>query len=243
MEEVGMNLIYKQNKFVRSLLLMMLCLVIFISTVSFSHKYHSSDKPYAKIDKLENNISNIKSAINLDSIKQYNIQKIISIINYYNKKIDTDEKFSIANEIYEMSLKYDNLSVDLICATITHESALTWRKTVTSPVGALGLMQIMPRTGKVMAEYEGIEWVSPEKILFDPILNIRLGCRYLSFLIKHYEIDGGLAAYNGGERRAALWLKKRNNKTDWAILWEETQTYVPAVLKLYEKYQRQTGIL
>ena len=94
-----------------------------------------------------------------------------------------DEKYSIANEIYKMSLKYNNLNVDLICATITHESALTWRKTIKSPVGAMGLMQIMPQTGILMAKKEGIEWKSAEKTLFDPITNIRLGCRYLSFLI------------------------------------------------------------
>ena len=34
-----------------------------------------------------------------------------------------------------------------------------------------------------------------------------------------------------------------NHKTDWTILWEETRTYVPAILKLYEKFQQQTGIL
>ena len=73
------------------------------------------------------------------------------------------------------------------------------------------------------------------------ITNIRLGCRYLSSLIHAYEIDGGLAAYNGGERRAALWIK--NNRQDESILWEETRGYIPAVLRLYKQFREENGIL
>ncbi|MFZ5515091.1 MAG: lytic transglycosylase domain-containing protein [Candidatus Zhuqueibacterota bacterium] len=192
---------------------------------------------------IENHLASVQNALNIESVRQYKIQRIIKIIDQYNRTITPDEKYEIADEIFKMSLKYDNLNVDLICATITHESALTWRKDVVSPVGALGLMQIMPKTGELLAIQEGIEWTTPEEILFNPILNIRMGCRYLSNLIHLYEIDGGLAAYNGGEKRAALWLKNRNNKTDWALLWEETRSYVPAVLKLYEKFQQQVAIL
>jgi hypothetical protein len=53
-------------------------------------------------------------------------------------------------------------------------------------------------------------------------------------MVGYYGIDGGLAAYNGGERQAALWIK--NNKAD-GILWAETQSYIPAIIKLYDKYR------
>jgi len=122
----------------------------------------------------------------------------------------------------------------LICATITHESGRSWNPRVSSPAGAMGLMQVMPLTGRYISEVEGITWTSAEDILYDPILNIRLGCRYLSSMVRSYELDGGLAAYNGGERIAALWLK--NNRAD-GILWNETSKYVPSVLKLYEEYK------
>ncbi|GBE27589.1 soluble lytic murein transglycosylase precursor [bacterium BMS3Bbin03] len=105
---------------------------------------------------------------------------------------------------------------------------------MTSPVGAMGLMQIMPGTGMFLSEFEGIAWINAETVLFNPIYNIRLGTRYLSTLIDIYGLQGGLAAYNGGEKRAALWLA--HNKAN-GILWPETQKYVPAVLNLYQQFQ------
>lgn len=238
-----MNSYRQHKKLIKSIVLVTLILIVFLTTVSFSYKYLTVEEAKTKINQIEQTMTDLRVTMNLNSKRQYEIQRIIQIIDYYNNSIPADEKYMIANEIYRMSMKYTNLNIDLICATITHESALTWKKDIVSPVGALGLMQIMPQTGQELAREEEIEWTSPEKVLFDPILNIRLGCRYLSNLVHEYEIDGGLAAYNGGEKRAALWIKNRNHKTDWTILWEETRTYVPAILKLYAKFQQQTGIL
>lgn len=238
-----MILLERQRRLIKTILLITLILAIFICTVSFSHKFYSLDETSSKIMEIEKNVADIRAVMSLDSIRLFGIQRIIKIIAEYNFMMPAQEKYQIAEEIYNMSMKYSNLNMDLICATITHESALTWQKDIVSPAGALGLMQIMPETGEILAREEGIEWTSPTAVLFNPVNNIRLGCRYLSNLIDLYELDGGLAAYNGGERRAALWLKNRNYKTDWTILWEETRTYVPAVLRLYEKFQQQPGIL
>lgn len=235
---------YRQHKkLVKSVMSITIIFIAFLTTVSFTYKYFTVEEAKVKINHIEQTVTDLRATMNLNSKRQYEIQRIIQIVDYYNNSMPAAEKYQIANEIYKMSMKYTNLNIDLICATITHESALTWKKDVVSPVGAMGLMQIMPQTGEALAKQEGIEWTSPEKILFDPILNIRLGCRYLSNLVHQYKIDGGLAAYNGGEKRAALWIKNRNHKTDWTILWEETRSYVPAILKLYEKFQQQTGIL
>ena len=242
-EDLGMNSYRQHKKLIKSIILITLILIVFLTTVSFSYKYFTVEEAKTKINHIEQTMTDLRVTMNLNSKRQYEIQRIIQIIDYYNNSMPADEKYKIANEIYRMSMKYTNLNIDLICATITHESALTWKKDVVSPVGALGLMQIMPQTGEELAREEEIKWTSPEQVLFDPILNIRLGCRYLSNLVHEYEIYGGLAAYNGGERRAALWIKNRNHKTDWTILWEETRTYVPAILKLYAKFQQQTGIL
>ncbi|MDZ7295085.1 MAG: lytic transglycosylase domain-containing protein [candidate division KSB1 bacterium] len=171
---------------------------------------------------------------------EMNVQKIAAIVRRYNPKLPPERVRAISREIYDMSLKYDNLDPDLICATITHESARTWDSTVVSPAGAMGLMQIMPATGAYLAELEGIEWTTAEEILFNPIYNIRLGCRYLSMLIEAYEVDGGLAAYNSGPKRAEMWLaSNRNNK----ILYRETRGYIPAVLRLYDQFKNSEGVL
>lgn len=208
-----------------------------IAVVLVGIKYAINKKNELKIAELEKSIHNMQSALNVDSVRQYSIQKVISIIDQYNTKMPQHLKYEIAEEIFSMTQKYPNLNIDLLCATITHESAGTWNPEIKSPAGALGLMQIMPATGMFVASYEDINWTSAEEVLFDPTFNIRIGSRYLSSLINLYDIDGGLAAYNGGEHRAALWL---GNGKRHGILAKETQAYIPAIQKLYEEFQTYT---
>ncbi len=175
----------------------------------------------------------------INAERQTNIDKVLKIISRYNRNMSDSLKYAIANEIYLMSQKYPNLNVDFIAATITHESAQTWNPTVTSKVGAMGLMQVMPATGAFLAVEEGVKWTSAASVLYDPILNIRLGCRYLNELVGLYEKDGGLAAYNGGPKRAEMWIAGNRNNN---ILWKETRDYVPAVLKLYEQFRSEGAL-
>jgi soluble lytic murein transglycosylase-like protein len=70
-----------------------------------------------------------------------------------------------------------------------------------SPVGAMGLMQVMPGTGEELAARLGIGWVGPQT-LFDPTVNIRLGVAYLRELSDRYgSLPTALAAYNWGPGR------------------------------------------
>ncbi|MBN2030959.1 lytic transglycosylase domain-containing protein [bacterium] len=192
---------------------------------------------FQKMEKLDREIIDLRSSMNIDSVRQYKLQKIISIIQGYNDDLTSVEVYDIASEIYEMSIKYSNLDIDLLCAVVTHESGLTWDPKAVSDAGALGLMQIMPVTGLFLAEYEGITWTTPQDVCFNPIYNIRMGSRFLSILIEQYGLEGGLAAYNGGEKQASLWL--RNGKDD-QFLWSETRTYIPAIQKLYDTYMAQS---
>lgn len=67
-----------------------------------------------------------------------------------------------------------------------------------SPVGAMGLMQILPSTGEELAQQEGVSWHGAQT-LFDPIVNVRLGVAYLEQLSDRYgKISTALAAYNWG---------------------------------------------
>lgn len=218
----------------RKLMFMMLMAMMFVLMMDFSTNSDGYGVKNRILGELNYRHVVYGKILQVDSTREASLEKIVAIINRYNKRLKKTEKYGIANEIYEMSVKYDNLDVDLICATITHESARTWRPTVVSPAGALGLMQIMPYTGAFLSKHEGIPWTTPEEVLFSPINNIRMGCRYLSMLIELYHVDGGLAAYNGGERRAAEWLASGRNDE---VLFEETRGYVPAVLKLYDTYR------
>jgi soluble lytic murein transglycosylase-like protein len=98
-----------------------------------------------------------------------------------------------------------------------------------SPVGAMGLMQLMPAT----AARFGV------KKAFVPADNIEGGVRYLSYLLKLFNSNTKLAvaAYNAGENR----VKRTNAIPDFV----ETQNYVRKVLALYKgemKYIPYTGV-
>jgi soluble lytic murein transglycosylase-like protein len=85
---------------------------------------------------------------------------------------------------------------DLILAVMRTESGFFNR--ARSRVGALGLMQIMPATGEMLARQLGIDWKGPET-LFDPVVNVRLGVAYLTQLHARYgSWQRALAAYNWG---------------------------------------------
>lgn len=190
----------------------------------------------SRMEKFGQELIHLRSAMNIDSIRQYHILKVMKIIEKHNKEMTSLEAYEIASEIYDLSQKYTNLNVDLLCAVITHESAGTWNPRVVSKARAMGLMQIMPVVGCFIAQYEGITWTTPEEVLFNPIYNLRIGCRLLSALVDQYGLEGGLAAYNGGEKQASLWLA---NGKDPKYLWSETREYIPAVRKLYQTYQGQ----
>jgi hypothetical protein len=195
-----------------------------------------STQPQGQPERLSSLMQEQRALSAIDAERRANVSKITTIISRYNKTMSEEGKDHIANEIYLMTRKYPNLNVDFICATITHESAKTWNPQITSPVGAMGLMQIMPATGAFLAVQEGIEWESAEKVLYNPVLNIRLGCRYLSELVGMYQEDGGLAAYNAGPKRAALWLASNRNDS---TLVSETRHYIPAVRKLSDQFSRE----
>lgn len=190
-----------------------LVVIVFLEGVSVLSRDDLNGTPIAK-SKISGLLQEQKVLAAIDVERRNTSNKIVNIISRYNKTMSEQEKHNIAKEIYSMTRKYPNLNVDFICATITHESAKTWDPRVVSKMGAMGLMQIMPTTGAFLAAQEKIEWDSAEKVLYDPIANIRLGCRYLSDLVSLYQQDGGLAAYNGGPKRAEQWLaSNRNNET------------------------------
>ncbi|HTO06618.1 MAG TPA: lytic transglycosylase domain-containing protein [Myxococcota bacterium] len=92
--------------------------------------------------------------------------------------------------------KRNRIDVRLVLAVMNTESG--YYNFARSPVGALGLMQIMPATGEMLADEAGVDWSGPDD-LFAPELNVRLGTRYLAILHARYGTwQKALAAYNWG---------------------------------------------
>lgn len=101
----------------------------------------------------------------------------------------------LARTIAEESARH-RLDPQLVLAVMYVESRFD--PFAVSPVGALGLMQIMPGTGRELAARLGIPWNGP-LTLFDPVTNVRVGTAYVRQLSDRYgSIRTALAAYNWG---------------------------------------------
>lgn len=103
-----------------------------------------------------------------------------------------------------------------------------------SPVGATGLMQLMPATAKQVARQIGMT-LDGNEALHDPDTNLRLGGQYLADLLQRYNGNRvlALAAYNAGPHRVDRWLDGRELPFDVfieSIPFYETREYVQAVL-------------
>lgn len=97
-------------------------------------------------------------------------------------------------------------SPDLVLAVIEVES--NYDPYAVSPVGAMGLMQLLPSTGAEMAHHLRVPWRGP-RTLFDPVINVRLGIAYLRQLRDRYGSVGiALAAYNWGPGRIDAQLRR-----------------------------------
>ncbi|GAB5991885.1 transglycosylase SLT domain-containing protein [Aeromonas enteropelogenes] len=134
------------------------------------------------------------------------------------------------------------VNMSLLYAISRQESALYPR--AQSPVGARGLMQLMPATAKDTASKIGVPYRS-EQQLFDPAINIRLGSAYLKRLLDVYDGNRILAAaaYNAGPGRVKRWREQSADKPMdvWveSIPYRETRNYVQNVLSFDLIYQHK----
>ena len=134
--------------------------------------------------------------------------------------------------IFAHARQYD-LDPALIYGVIRQESA--FMEDARSPVGALGLMQLMPNTGKQTARALKIRYRGTQALLQSD-QNIRLGSAYLNKLLRRFNGSPVLAAaaYNAGPHRVTRWLPKDSSMH--ASLWmeripfKETRKYVRRVL-------------
>ncbi|MFQ2517316.1 transglycosylase SLT domain-containing protein [Aeromonas caviae] len=134
------------------------------------------------------------------------------------------------------------MNTSLLYAISRQESALY--PLAQSPVGARGLMQLMPATARETAGKLGVPYRN-EQQLFDPAMNIRLGSAYLKRLLDVYDGNRILAAaaYNAGPGRVKRWREQSENKPMdvWveSIPYRETRNYVQNVLSFDLIYQHK----
>lgn len=135
------------------------------------------------------------------------------------------------------------IEADWIFAVMRQESVFA--RTVASSAGAIGLMQLMPKTAAEVAEELGLN--SPSRWdLFDPALNIALGSTYLTQMRDRFGHPAlATAAYNAGPHRVARWLPEQCLDADlWIALipFTETRGYVERVLAYRVIYADRLGL-
>ncbi|MFZ5475653.1 MAG: transglycosylase SLT domain-containing protein [Myxococcota bacterium] len=141
--------------------------------------------------------------------------------------------------LWRHGMAYD---VDPLLAMGLMRQESVYRQWALSPVGAMGLMQVMPRTGSRVAALMGDPHYSPEQ-LEDPATNVRYGVWYLSRLLDRF---GGafplaVASYNGGPHNVSSWLRPwgetiRMDDYVEQIPYPETRDYVKKVTGYYATY-------
>ena len=146
-------------------------------------------------------------------------------------------KLTYGDTVARMAAEYD---VDPFLAAAVIHCESSNNKNAVSSVGAMGLMQVMPDTGAWIAGKLDMENFTEEQ-LFDPEVNIRMGCWYLNYLHKKFDNDTTLvlAAYNAGPGHVEKWLQDEKYSQDGELIkipFPETDRYVVKEQRAYEKY-------
>ncbi len=135
--------------------------------------------------------------------------------------------------------KQYNVESALIYAMILEESR--YRSDAISWAGAIGLMQIMPATGRELARQLNIRRFRTSMLKI-PEINIRMGTKYIGYLNSIFEGNAMLVsgAYNGGPGRMSRWLESKKIKDIdefvEKITIRETRLHIKKVINSYDNY-------
>jgi hypothetical protein len=205
--------------YIRSRLNVILFLLTLLAMTSIIFTITVADAVYADIYRGEDN----EGVLHLTNTPSYN-SNIKWVMVMREKRILFQPNLDINKYDHLITKAADKFNLDsaLIKAIIKAESNFNHR--AVSPVGAQGLMQLMPATASDMNVKDS----------FHPESNIEGGARYLKYLLKTYRnnLELALAAYNAGERAVA--------KYNYNIPpYRETQNYVKRVLSFYKSYRNE----
>ncbi|MBK8259179.1 MAG: peptidoglycan DD-metalloendopeptidase family protein [Polyangiaceae bacterium] len=142
--------------------------------------------------------------------------------------------------MFEAAAKKHGVDAELLAIVALVESA--GDPDAKSPMGALGLMQIMPATGATIASEQGVKNFSPGT-LFDPAVNVDFGAFYLAKQISTFapaasadrQVAVASVGYNGGPKTALAYVEGRGGLSD------ETAHYQLMVSALYSERHNPTS--
>ena len=131
----------------------------------------------------------------------------------------------------------------LVAALIRQESAFS--PNAVSHANAIGLMQLLPGTGKRVAKGLKIKYFTPA-MLTDPPANLRMGTKYFRGMVDQFgAFEYALAAYNAGSERVTEWqsVAKYRDIPEFveSIPFTETREYVQAIMRNANVYRQIYG--
>jgi soluble lytic murein transglycosylase len=147
---------------------------------------------------------------------------------------------------YEAALRREaarnNFDPMIAAGLIRQES--TFQADAVSHANAVGLMQVLPKTAKLLAKQLKVRYVKTK--LFEPDYNLQLGMLYIASLLRATGApEYALAAFNAGEDRIAAWRAERNYEEIAELVesipFTETRDYVQIVLRNAEVYRMIYG--
>ncbi|EOC3070162.1 murein transglycosylase [Cronobacter malonaticus] len=154
-----------------------------------------------------------------------------------------EERFPLAyKDLFARYVSDKAVPQSYAMAIARQESA--WNPKVRSPVGASGLMQLMPGTATHTVKMFNLPGYSNSAQLLDPETNIQIGTSYLQYVYGMFDNNRifASAAYNAGPGRVRTWLGNSAGRIDAvafveSIPFSETRGYVKNVLA-YDAYYR-----
>lgn len=144
------------------------------------------------------------------------------------------KKFSVAN----------GLDPYLVASLIRQESE--FNPVAVSRANAVGLMQLLPRTGKLVAHHISMKGYNPSQ-LYTPTVNLQLGTHYFRGMVDQFggSFEQALAAYNAGSDRVVEWMGQGTYRDPAefveSIPFTETREYVQAIMRNASVYRQLYG--
>jgi soluble lytic murein transglycosylase len=132
----------------------------------------------------------------------------------------------------------------LVASLIRQESE--FNPNAVSRANAVGLMQLLPKTGKLVAKEEKLRRYTASQ-LYTPAVNLQLGTRYFRGMVDKFggSFEYALAAYNAGSDRVDDWLSQGKYRDPQefveSIPFTETREYVQAIMRNASVYKQLYG--
>lgn len=211
----------------------LLAVFVTLNTIFLTKVSYNLEKISEQVLKTSDNYCEIRDELEREKTKMAFMSHVLDIKNIldsFPSKTGSYNSMDFALLIAKESFRND-LDPMLVLALIQTESS--FRKSVVSHKGAIGLMQILPNTAQYVSDmHEHIDLENAQE-LFEPDTNIKIGINYLSYLIDKFDNQKyAIIAYNMGPTN--LIRKMRSGE-------HLPERYYRSVMRNYQKILSLSG--